>query len=70
MLLGLTDRYFYRRRLGRCTWCSALFFDNCLDGVAEEFPDYVLYVREDVGEGGVEVSGEFDFWEEGGGTVG
>lgn len=70
MLLRLTNRDFNRRRLNRRSWYCALFFHDGLDGVTEEFPDYVFDVGEDVGKGGVEVAREFDFWEEGGGTVG
>ena len=39
--------------------------DDGLDGVAKEFTDNVFEMGEDVGEGGGEVTGEIDCWEEG-----
>ena len=47
-----------------------LLLNDGLDGVAQELADDVFQVVENVGEGSIEMTFEFDFGEDSGGPVG
>ena len=49
---------------------ASVFLDGGLDAVSKELANNIFEVGEDVGECGVEVPGELDFWEDGAGWVG
>lgn len=59
VLRRLADEHFDGRRAGGLY--GAVVFDDGLEGVAQEFADYVLEVRRDVREGGVEVTLDLHF---------
>jgi hypothetical protein len=69
VLRGFADRDFDG---GRGWWggrALLLLLDDGLDGVPQELADDIFEVVEDVWEGGVEVALEFDFGENGGGSI-